>query len=219
MLTALLLPDGDARLKATWYKTPPAGFAAFDLSMTAETGHIATLIELILAENLVPRDSRELGACIKIQESSVSILKRLFSKTEPPVILTGRLSGPRAFEIEVGDLSFKNLDIYWKATSNEWRRTDADQDFYELQVDATLVSDSESRIPHAVCVEVGGKVVGHLQHADALRLHRRVKELGYGGIRSKCDAAIVGRVGHWAVSLDLDPTLPATKPAASGSTK
>lgn len=115
------------------------------------------------------------------------------------------------------ELAIHNLDLYWKATSNEWHHKDGEHDFYELQTDATIVSDFEHRIPHAIAVEIGGKVIGHLRHTDALRLHRRLIELGFEGIRSKCDANLVGRIGYWEVNLDLDTALPGTKAAAPES--
>jgi hypothetical protein len=140
-------------------------------------------------------------------------LRQLFHKPELPQTLTRRLLGPGSFEIEVTELSIKYLDAFWKATSNEWHRKDGERDFYERRTDATLVSDLENRMPHAIRVEIGGKVVGHLQHPDALRLHRRLKDLGYERVRSRCDANIVGRTGHWEVSLDIDPALPGARPA------
>ncbi len=138
----------------------------------------------------------------------MKFLRQLFNKPEPPQTLTRRLSGPGSFEIEVTELSLKYLDAYWKETSIEWHRKEGEHDFYERQTDATLVSDSENRLPHAVSVEIGGKVVGHLRHPDALRLHRRLKDLGFEQIRARCDANIVGRTGYWEVSLDLDAALP-----------
>lgn len=137
----------------------------------------------------------------------LKFLKRLLSKPQPKRVFTDRLSGPGAFDIEVGGLSIKNLDVFWKATSNEWRRTDQDRDFYEYRTDATLASDDGNRVPHAIRVEIAGKVVGHLGNSDALRLHRRLKDSEYDGISSVCHARIVGRLGHWEVNIDLDPAL------------
>ena len=138
----------------------------------------------------------------------MKFFQNLFNKPKAPQTLTRRLSGPGAFEIEVTELSLKYLDVFWQATSNEWHRKDGERDFYERQTDATLFSDSENRLPHAISVAIGGKVVGHLSHADALDLHRRLKDLGYEQIRSKCDANVVGRTGYWEVSVDLDAALP-----------
>ena len=149
----------------------------------------------------------------------MSFLKRLFSKPEPPRILTARVSAPGTFEVKVTGLSIKNLDIFWKATSNEWHRKEGERDFYELQADATLVSDLDNRIPHATGVEIGGKLIGQLQHADALRLHLRLKDMGYDGLKSRCDANLVGRSGYWEVMLDLDATFPEIKAAGSNSEK
>lgn len=143
----------------------------------------------------------------------MKFLQRLWAKPIPKCILTGRILGPGSFELEVKELTIENLDTFWKATSNEWRRQDEEKDFYERTADARLVSDTASRLPHAVRVEVAKKKVGQLAHPDALRLHRRLIELGYDGIDSKCDARIVGRVGYWAVKLDVDPALPRAKPA------
>ena len=145
----------------------------------------------------------------------MKFLRQLFSKPRPPQTLTRRLDGSGSFEIEVTELSLKYLDAFWKATSIEWHRKAGEHDFYERQTDATLVSDSESRLPHAISVEISGKVIGHLRHPDALRLHRRLNDLGYEQIRSKCDANVVGRTGYWEVSLDLDPTLPGCQTATA----
>lgn len=147
----------------------------------------------------------------------MKFFRQLLHRRKPPQTLTRHLYGPGSFEIEVTELSLKYLDAFWKATSTEWHRKDGEHDFYERQVDAVLVSDSENRLPHAISVEIGGKVVGHLRLHDALRLHRRLKDLGYDQIRSKCAANLVGRTGYWEVSLDLDPTLPGYKAASLGS--
>ncbi len=144
-------------------------------------------------------------------------LRQLLSKPKPPQTLTRRLSGPKTFEIEVTDLSIKYLDAFWKATSNAWHRKEGERDFFERETDATLVSDPEGRVPHATGVEVGGKVIGHLGHQDALRLHRRVKKLGYDRIKAKCEVNLVGRTGYWEVRLDVDMSLPGCKAAASES--
>ena len=147
----------------------------------------------------------------------MKFLKRLLAKPEPIRILTDRLWGPGTFGIEVAALSNKNLDVFWKATSNQWRRKDDDRDFYEHQTDATLVSDVENPAPHAIRVEIAGKVVGHLGHSDALQLHRRLNDLGYGRIRSICLATLVGRTGYWVLNLDLDPGLPGARAAPSSA--
>lgn len=175
-------------------------------------------------QKLAPR-GREGGgrvACVatvmyptEFRSDSLKFLRQLFSKPEPPQTLTRRLSGPGTFAIEATELSLKYLDAFWKANSNEWQRKSGESDFYERQTDATLVSDTENRFPHAISVEIGGRVVGHLRHPDALRLHRRLKDLGYEKIRAKCDANLVGRTGHWEVSLDLDAALPGCSAASS----
>jgi hypothetical protein len=145
----------------------------------------------------------------------LKFLKRLLGKPEPIRIMTDRLQGPGTFEIQVTDVSVKNLDVYWKATSNQWRRNEDDRDFYEMQTDAAIVSDVENRVPHAMLVEIAGKAAGHLGHTDALKLHRRLNDLGYGQIRASCLATIIGRTGHWEINLDLDPGLSGARAATS----
>lgn len=142
-------------------------------------------------------------------------LQRLLASSAPLQILSGRILGPGTFEMEVKELTIANLDVFWKATSNQWKRLDDEKDFYERQADARLVSDFSSHLPHAIRVEIAKKKVGNLAHADALRVHRRLKNLGYGGIDSLCDAKLVGRVGFWEVKLDVDASLPRAKAAAS----
>ncbi|MDG2222553.1 MAG: hypothetical protein P8L85_14335 [Rubripirellula sp.] len=144
-------------------------------------------------------------------------LQQLFSKSKPLQTLTRRVPGPRTFEIEVTELAIKYLDAFWKATSNSWHSKEGERDFFEHETDATLVSDPEGRVPHATGVEIGGKVIGHLGHRDALRLHRRLKKLGYDRIKAKCDVNLVGRTGYWEVRLDVDMTLPGCKAAAAKS--
>lgn len=143
----------------------------------------------------------------------MKFLRQFFSKTEAPQVLTKHLSGSGTFDVEVTGLSLKYLDVFWKANSNEWNRAADNQDLYERRTEATIASDSENRVPHAISVEIGGKVVGHLPHPDALRLHRAMKALGYEQVHSKCAAIVVGRIGYWAVNLDLDLTLSGKKPA------
>ncbi|MCS7469184.1 hypothetical protein NZK35_21235 [Stieleria sp. ICT_E10.1] len=145
----------------------------------------------------------------------MKFLQRLLSKPQPSHVLKIRLFGPGTFDIEVTSLSIKSLNVFWKATSNEWTRKDGERHLYQLQTDAALVSDTEHRLPTAIRVEIAGKVIGHLGHADALRLHRRVSDLGYHRIHSICQAYVVGRSGLWEVTLDFDPSLPDTKAALS----
>jgi len=137
----------------------------------------------------------------------LKFLNRLLAKPKPKRIFSDRLSGAGTYDIELESLSIKNLDVIWKATSNEWRRKDESRDFFQRQTDAMLVSDVENRVPNAIRVEIAGKVVGHLGLSDALRLHRGLKQLDYGLIKSACKAKIVGRPGHWQVDLDFDPNL------------
>lgn len=149
----------------------------------------------------------------------MNFLKRLLAKPKPAPVLTDRLWGPGAFDINVVALSNKSLDAFWKATSNQWQRNDGDRHLYQNQTDARIVSDVENRAPHAMRVEIAGKVVGHLGHSDALKLHRRLTELRYSEINSICRAAIVGRCGHWDVKLDLDPQLSDTRTAPSDANR
>ncbi|QEF98569.1 hypothetical protein Mal15_26220 [Stieleria maiorica] len=145
----------------------------------------------------------------------MKFLQRLLSKPAPPRVLAIRLFGPGNFDIEVSPLSTKSLDAFWKATSNEWTRKDEERHLYQRQSDAALVSDTEHRLPNAIRVEIAGKTIGHLSHNDALRLHRRICELGYDRIHSICLANLVGRPGFWDVTLDFNPNLADTKPASS----
>ncbi|MEE2935335.1 MAG: hypothetical protein VYA84_04980 [Planctomycetota bacterium] len=147
----------------------------------------------------------------------MKFLRQLLRKTKPPQTLTKRLSGPKTFEIEVIDLSNKYLDAFWKATSNAWHRKEGERDFFERATEVTLVSDPEGRVPHATGVEIGGKVIAHLGHQDALRLHRRLKKLGYDRIKAKCGGNLVGRTGYWEVRLDVDMSLPGCEAAESES--
>ena len=143
----------------------------------------------------------------------LKFLKRLVAKQEPPSILTDRLWGQEVFGVNVTALSTKSLDVYWKATSNEWRRKEGERHLYEYRTDVTLVSDTENRAPHAMRVEIAGKVIGHLGHSDALQIYRRLNDLGYSQIHSICQAKLVGRTGHWDVKLDLDLQLSDTRSA------
>ena len=147
----------------------------------------------------------------------MKFLQRLLAKPKPKQILTDRLFGPGTFKIDVASLSTRSLDVFWKATSNEWRPTDKDRVYYQLQTDATLVSDDQNPLPHAVRVEIAGKVVGNLGNSDALRLYRGLNDLGYDQISSICKANIVGRIGYWKVNLDLDLGLSGTRAAPSSA--
>ena len=122
----------------------------------------------------------------------MNFLKRLLAKPEPIRIMTDRLQGPGRFEVQATAVSVKNLDAYWKATSNQWRRNEDDRDFYEMQTDAMIVSDVENRIPHAMLVEIAGKAAGHLGHRRRPETTRRLNDLGYGQIRASCLATIIG---------------------------
>jgi len=145
----------------------------------------------------------------------LKFLQRLWGKSVPSCILSGRILGPGTFAMEVKEVAIENLDAYWKATSNEWQRQDEERDFYERKSDARLVSDTASHLPHAIRVEIAKKRVGQVTHADALRMRRRLNDLGYDGIDCLCDAKLVGREGFWEIKLDVDPALPRAKPAAS----
>lgn len=121
--------------------------------------------------------------------------------------LTDRLHGQGTFSVEVFDASLyeDNLDAFWNATSNLWERRESPEgDYWQRETDAKLISDSsDPHKPFTIRVEIAGKEVGHLSRVDALKMHRRLKQLNYDQIDAECKGIISGRAGYWQVKLDI----------------
>lgn len=137
----------------------------------------------------------------------LEFLRNLFLKRQPPRTYTDRLHGPGTFVVEVVIPSqcVHNMDLIWQASSHEWEHHKSmEADYWERTSDVHLVSDTDNPQDRcAVRVELAGRNVGHLSRGDALRLHRRLTQLGYDQLHSACKAAISGRTGYWTIHLDF----------------
>ncbi len=138
----------------------------------------------------------------------LEFLRRLFAKSNASRTFVDRLHGNGTFDVEVVSKSddWQNLELFWRATSDQWERRDLPDggDCFERSTYVQLVpNDSNRNNPYAIDVEVAGRKAGYLSSHDALRIHRRLNQLGYDRINAPCKASISGGRGYWVVRLDL----------------